>query len=366
MRRPIIYFSLAISLGVLLWFIVAWKTFLTTPLIPPHQSVDYVLKPGATIKTLAFDLQQQHLTTHPDFLILLAYAKGITKNLKAGEYLFTPGATPSLVLQQIAAGKVILRRFTLIEGWTFKQLLNAINNNPYLTHTINTMATAQIIAALGLPPENPEGLFLPATYHFTKGLSDIALLHILNQSMSKQLALAWQQRATDLPYRTPYEALTAASLIEKETAQPAERPIIAGVLIRRMQKNMPLQIDSTLIYGLGANYDGKLNRNSLAEDTLYNTYLHRGLPPTPIAMPSLQAIQAVLHPDHSDALYFVAKGNGTHQFSATLPAQNSAVTAYQIDIHFPKIGKRLYNRDCTPLWYLSVTLQNFFPCKIIL
>lgn len=363
MRKLTLYFGLAILLGALLGIGAAWQNFLQTPLLAPNQSLDYVFEPGSSIKTLANDLHAKGVVQHPNFLILLAYIKGANKKLQAGEYLFLSGITPTQLLNQMVAGKTNFHRFTIIEGWTFKQLLTALNNNPHVVHTINnTMSTAEIMNALGVPPRNPEGLFFPASYPFTIKTTDITLLQKAYQKMSIALNKAWQQRAAGLPYQTPYDALIAASLVEKETAQPTERPIIAGVLLRRLNSNMPLQIDSTLIYGLGDSYTGKLNRLSLQQDTLYNTYLHRGLPPTPIAMPSLQAIQAVLHPDNSMIMYFVAKGDGTHQFSTTLQDQSQAVINYQINMDFPKFAKRMNNRMCIRPWYLSTVLQGLIVC----
>jgi len=365
MRKLIFSFIVGVLLGIGFWFGTAWKTFLTTAVVSSNQPLHYILKPGSSIRTLASDLQDKSVLDNTNFFILLAYLKNTTQKLKAGEYLFLPGTTPGQLLDQIVAGKVILHRFVFIEGWTFKQLLNAINNDPHLIHTFYGLNSIAVVDKLDLPLRNPEGLFLPATYYFTLGTTDVGLLQTAYQKMADALAKLWQQRANNLPYQTPYEALIAASMIEKETAQARERPVIAGVLVRRLKSNMLLQIDSTLIYGLGENYPGKLNRTALAQDTLYNTYLHHGLPPTPIAMPGLASIQAALHPDKTTLLYFVAKGDGTHQFSTTLQAQNQAVTRFQIKTNFPKIGKRLYTHLCAHPWYLSRKLQNLFiRCQI--
>lgn len=367
MRKLILSFFLAILLGAGFGFGAAWKTFLETPIIANNQPpFDYVLKSGASIKTLAYDLSHQGVLEHPNFLILLGYAKNVARKLQAGEYSIAPGTTPAQLLDQIASGKAVFRRFTIVEGWTFKQILTALNRDPHIAHMLMTTNPTEIMNKLGVPPRNPEGLFLPDTYHYTPGTTDITLLKMAYQKMAETLTKSWQQRAANLPYNTPYEALIAASLIEKETSQATERPIIAGVLVRRLNNNMPLQIDSTLIYGLGNNYTGKLDRASLKQDTLYNTYLHRGLPPTPIAMPGLQSLQAALHPDNSDMMYFVAKGDGTHQFSNTLQAQSQAVTVYQIKMLFPVIGKRMNNHTCKRSWYASEMLQNLLPCANVL
>lgn len=368
MRKLILSFLLAVLLGTIFAVGSVWNNFLRTPIIASTQpSVDYVLKPGASIKTLSYDLYHQGVLDHPNFLILLGYLKNVARKLQAGEYNIAPGTTPSQLLEQIASGRAVFHRFTLIEGWTFKQVLAALNRDTHIAHMLNTTNPGEIMSKIGAPPRNPEGLFMPNTYHYTPGTTDITLLKMSYQKMSAALAKAWENRAANLPYKTPYDALIAASLIEKETSKASERPVIAGVLLRRLDNNMPLQIDSTLIYGLGEQYSGKLDRTGLKQDTLYNTYLHRGLPPTPIAMPSLQAIQAALHPDNtSDALYFVSKGNGTHEFSETLQAQSQAVTEYQIKLIYPIIGKRMNVHACQSLWYVSDTLQKVLPCTILL
>lgn len=345
--------------------IQAYKAFLETPLIT-KVPVNYVLVPGTSVRTFAVDLQKKGLLNKPLFLVVLAYSKNIEKHLKAGEYLFIPGMTPAQVLDQMAAGKVVQHKFTIVEGWTFNQLLVALNKEPLLNHTLATETPALIAAKLKLSAINPEGWFFPATYNFTMGSTDIALLTQAHQLMTTKLNSAWEKRATDAPYKTLYDALIAASLVEKESAQPKERPMIAGVLVKRLQLNMPLQIDSTVIYGLGNAYTGKIHSADLKQDTPYNTYTRKGLPPTPIAMPSADSIQAALHPIVTDALYFVAKGDGTHQFSSNLNEHNHAVTSYQIDIVLPNVGKKAEKMKCPQFWYIPDSLQPLFSidCQI--
>jgi UPF0755 protein len=351
-----------ILIGVALWFAFVYASFLDTPIVPVKgQSFDYVLKRGSSIKTLAYDLHSFGFLKKPDLLIILAYVQGTVGKLQAGEYHFPPGIKPAQLLEQIAAGKVYYHKLRLIEGTTFAQFILVLENNPWLLHTLHGLSLVTIMEKLGLPPRNPEGLFFPATYYFTKDTTDAEILETAYQTMSEQLMHQWQSRASNLPYKTPYDTLIAASLIEKETNLGSERPQVAGVLVRRLEKNMRLQIDSTVIYGLGAAYTGSLHRTDLSEDTPYNTYLHKGLPPTPIAMPSLQSITAALHPAAGDSLYFVAKGSSGHQFSATLTAHNQAVNNYQINWQYPKIGKRFNTRPCHYFWYLSSKLQNLFP-----
>lgn len=365
MRKTYLWFFLAIIFSVLLGFSISWYHFLNTPIISSkNQAFDYALKSGSSIKTLAFDLNRKKLITHPTYLILLAYQKGVTKKLKAGEYTFAAGTKPWDLLQKIVAGEVNYHRFTIIEGWTFKQIINALNKTPDIVHTLAGLNSTQIMDRLNLSAQNPEGLFFPATYPYMKGATDLSLLTMAHRTMNDVLSKAWHQRALNLPYETAYQALIAASLIEKETAQKNERPIIAGVIVRRLEKNMPLQIDATVIYGLGNAYTGKLTIADLRKNTVYNTYTIHGLPPTPIAMPGAASIEAALHPDNTDVIYYVAKGDGTHRFSATLQQQNAAVKTYQIDMHYPKVGLRNQKYSCKRIWYLPTTVQKLLDCNL--
>jgi UPF0755 protein len=352
---------IALVLSIFLsYFAVQYRRFLITPL-SKTDVIHYVLKPGSSMHRLVDDLTAQGFLKHPRFFYFLAYSKGATNKLKTGEYLFDPGTTPYQMLEQMLAGDVILHRFTIVEGWTFQQLLTALQALPYVAHTLNQTSTEQVLANLGLSPENPEGLFFPATYYFSLGAKDTDLLKWSYQLLEKKLNQEWLKRANNLPYKTAYEALIAASLVEKETAIPKERPMIAGVIARRLQKEMPLQIDASIIYGLGVHYTGKLTVEDLRKDTPYNTYTRRGLPLTPIGMPSLNSIEATLHPDHSQNLYFVAKGDGSHQFSSNLTEHNRAVQIYQLDVRYPIIRKK--TKSCQSLWYLSKRMKSLF-CQL--
>jgi UPF0755 protein len=344
----------------LTYFTVQYYRFLITPL-SKTQTIHYLLEPGSSVHRLVEDFQAQGFITHPRFFLFLAYSKGATNKLKTGEYIFDPGTTPSQLLEQMRAGDVILHRFTLVEGWTFQQVIAALQTLPYVKHTLDLRSSEQVLATLGLPPQNPEGLFFPATYYFSLGAKDTDLLKWSYQLLDKKLHQKWLTRESDLPYKTPYEALIAASLVEKETAIPKERPMIAGVIARRLQKGMPLQIDASIIYGLGNHYTGKLTVEDLRKDTPYNTYTRRGLPPTPIAIPSLTSIEAVLHSDHSENLYFVAKGDGSHQFSSNLVEHNRAVQRYQLDTRYPQLRKK--GRNCQSLWYVSKQMKSLF-CRL--
>lgn len=357
-RRLTLCAIVVLILSVFLtYFAVQYHRFLITPL-SKTQTIHYIFEPGSSVHRLINELHAQGFMQHPRFFLLLSYWKSTTNKLKTGEYLFDPGTTPTQLLEQMRAGNVILHRFTIVEGWTFQQLITALNTLPYVKHKLNHVSAEQVLANLGLPPENPEGLFFPATYYFSLGAKDTDLLKWSYQLLEKKLNQAWLTRETCLPYKTRYDALIAASLVEKETAIPKERPMIAGVITRRLQKGIPLQIDASIIYGLGSHYMGKLTIDDLRKDTPYNTYTRRGLPPTPIAIPSLISIDAVLHPDHSQNLYFVAKGDGSHQFSSNLREHNRAVQVYQLDTHYPTIKKR--TKNCQSLWYLSQKMKSLF------
>lgn len=359
MHKRLTLIALVVVIFLCSYFVSHYHRFLVTSL-NPTQTLHIVFEPGSSVHHLVTDLQALGAMPHPRFFLFLAYVKGATNKLKTGEYQFDPGTTPGQLLDQMLAGKAIFHRFTIVEGWTFQQLISALNSLPYVKHQLNRVSPEQILANLGLPAQNPEGLFYPATYYFSAGAKDSDLLKWSYQLMEKKLQTAWKDRAAGLPYKTSYQALIAASLVEKETAIAKERPMIAGVIVRRLQAGIPLQIDSSIIYGLGVHYIGKLNIEDLHKDTPYNTYTRRGLPPTPIANPSFASIVAALHPDHSQNLYFVAKGDGSHQFSAGLTEHNWAVQRYQLDQRYPIIKKR---RSCQSLWYLSKSMRVFF-CKL--
>jgi UPF0755 protein len=250
--------------------------------------------------------------------------------IQAGTYRIMTGTTPPALLKQIVEGRVAQFGLTLVEGWNIYQVMDAIERSDSLKHTLRGMSNAQIMERLGRPAEHPEGRFFPETYKFPKGLTDLAFLQRAYRLMEERLAYEWEQREPGLPYKSPYEALIMASIVEKETGLASERRQIAGVFVRRLKKGMRLQTDPTVIYGLGVGFDGNLRRRDLLADNPYNTYRKAGLPPTPIAMPGADAIHAALHPAPGNALYFVARGDGSHHFSATLEEHNGAVIKYQL------------------------------------
>lgn len=250
-------------------------------------------------------------------------------DIKAGEYRVVQSATPASLLQQITQGDVVRYQAQLIEGWTYRQALQHLHSLEHLEPRLAGLDWPAQQQLLGMHEPHPEGWFFPDTYQYQKGDSDIAVLKQAYQKQQAVLAELWQHRAESLPYDSPYDALIMASIVEKETAIDSEREQIAGVFVRRLEKRMRLQTDPTVIYGLGERFQGNLTRRHLQQSTPYNTYMIRGLPPTPIALPGRRAIYASLHPDSSSNLYFVAKGDGYHQFSETLEQHNAAVRKYQ-------------------------------------
>jgi UPF0755 protein len=302
---------------------------LQTPLTV-KQNERFSITPGSSIHSVASKLHARGILAHPNFFVLLAFLEGNTKHIKAGEYQIEPGTTPKKLLIKLVKGQVLLHPLTIVEGWTLKQVLLTTAANPYLVHTVHTVNLDILSQKLGNQEDNLEGFLYPDTYLFAAGVNDIVILHHAFSTMQRYLDKAWQQRAAGLPYQNTYQALIVASLIEKETARPEERAKIAGVIIRRLQKHMLLQIDASVIYGLGELYTGKLTASDLKKENPYNTYLRKGLPPTPIAMPSSSSIQAALHPALGDELYYVAKGDGSHEFTNTLTDHHKAIQQYRI------------------------------------
>ncbi len=317
---------LTLTGGTLAWRIDRW---LDRPL-RLDAPLTYELAPGSNFIRVVNDLARQGIVDEPRWLRWYARLSGQASRIKAGEYRFEPGLTPRQLLRELVQGRVRQYSLTLIEGWNFRQLKAAVAAHPALRQTLQGLDDAAIMARIGHPGEHPEGRFLPDTYHFPKGTRDTDFLIRAYDAMARVLAEEWAGRAPDLPLKTPYEALILASIVEKETGLASERPAIAGVFIRRLRKGMRLQTDPTVIYGMGEAYRGNIRKRDLLKDTPYNTYRRRGLPPTPIAMPGRAAIHATLHPDDSDNLYFVSRGDGSHQFSATLEEHNRAVIKYQL------------------------------------
>lgn len=296
-----------------------------------EDSLTINLKLGSSIKTLAHDLKQKGLISNTTYLRIWARLKGVTNKLKAGEYRLDSGTSLSELLDKMASGKVEQYKLTLLEGWTFKEMIEEVNRHPQIIHTISGLSPEEIMSKLGHDNEHPEGRFYPDTYFIHKNTRDTEFLKRSYNQMKNTLQTQWQHHDDTLPLKNAYEALILASIVEKESAVADERSIIAGVFINRLRKKMRLQTDPTVIYGMGDAYDGDIRFRDLRRDTPYNTYTRHGLPPTPIAMPGLAAIKAVMHPADVDALYFVAFGDGTgrHHFSSNLHDHEKAVDQYQ-------------------------------------
>ena len=323
--------ALVLVLGPALGVVCAdYRAFLGTPLGVSTDGLVLEVRSGMSVRDIAGELRRQPGVLR-SALYLEAYARlnGLAPRLKVGEYAIAPGTTPRGLLEQIVAGRVVQHTLTVVDGWTFRQLRQALAAHPKIGQTLREASDAEVMAKLGRPGEHPEGRFFPDTYHFPAGTTDEAFLRRAQAAMERRLNEVWGRRAPDSPLSDPYQALILASIVEKETPLPAERPAIAGVFARRLRKGMPLQADPTVIYGLGAAFDGNLRRQDLAGDTPYNTYTHKGLPPTPIALPGGDSLSAAVNPAPGDALYFVATGEGGHVFSATLEEHNRAVRRYQ-------------------------------------
>lgn len=314
------------------WYVYDdYRHFSTSALKPLTESTTIEVPLGTSLPGILRVIEQRGVRAgNPWYWRALARELHVAGKLHAGEYALDPGITPVQLLHKLAAGDVVQHRFTIVEGWTFRQLRMALAQAPVLVQSVTTLDDGEIMSRLGAPGALAEGWFLPETYSFVKGMSDLDLLRHAHDDMTKLLDRLWTGHPSDFVLDSPYQLLTLASIVEKETAQPAERPQIAAVFLRRLRMHMLLQTDPAVIYGLGARYDGKIHRRDLDADTPYNTYTRAGLPPTPIALPGKAALEAVMHPADTDALYFVARGDGTHEFSKTLDAHNQAVARYQL------------------------------------
>lgn len=314
------------------WFTIVWYHFIYMPIctVGERQEVATVkIPPGAGVRYLAYHLFQGGFIKHPKIFILLARFTKDTPLLKLGEYQITRNLTAQKLLDNIVAGKVKQGTVTFIEGWTFRQVKEALTAESHILHTINELSDQQIMAKLGDNQGHPEGLFFPDTYFFNWGESDFQILHQAYDRMKIILNKAWHSRSKNLPYKNSYQALIVASLIEKEAALSKERPEIAGVILRRLKKRIPLQVDPTVLYGLGLPYDRPITKEDLVSHTPYNTYQNYGLPPTPIDIPSRESILAALNPTPGRTFYYVARGDGSHIFSVTYQAHRKAVKRYQ-------------------------------------
>jgi len=293
------------------------------------EAIEFTITPGSGAHAAGQQIAEAGVPMQPLLFNLLARVTNKSGRLKAGAYELKPGTTPLRLIEQLVRGEFAQEQLTIIEGWSFRQMRAAIAAHKGLKHDTIALTDAEVMSAIASEFKTPEGLFFPDTYLFAKNASDLQIYRQAHAMMLSHLNEAWDKRDPALPYKTPYEALTMASIVEKETGQKSERGMIAGVFVNRLKIGMMLQTDPTVIYGMGNKYDGKIHKKDLETDTPYNTYTRTGLPPTPIALPGVQSLSAALSPAKTPALYFVSKGNGTSKFSDNLTDHNRAVNQYQ-------------------------------------
>lgn len=314
--------------GVLLF--TGWLAYqLNVPVQPPTVPYEFSIKPGSSLKSIAKQLADAGILPDMWSFVLLSRVMGVASSVKAGDYEIGRSISPLQLLERITSGDINQTEIRFIEGWTFSQLRQTLDEHPALRHDTAGLTSGKILQLIGATETAAEGLFFPDTYFFARGSSDVAILKRAYHVMQNHMAKAWAERSADLPLASPYEALILASIVEKETGKESDRGLVAGVFLNRLRLNMLLQTDPTVIYGLGDKFDGNLRKKDLLTDQEYNTYTRRGLPPTPIALPGLASIQAVFNPATTKALYFVGKGKGESHFSNDLAEHNRAVSRYQ-------------------------------------
>ena len=323
-RRLLVWILL---LAIVFGGALAW--WLHAPLPMGAEPLELAIEPGTPPRAIARDIEQAGVRVDARILFAWFRLSGKVREIKAGNYEIPPGTTPLTLLDKLVRGEESLRTLTLLEGWTFRQVRAALAREEQLRHDTAALADAEIMERLGRPGVHPEGRFFPDTYTYAKGSSELAVLRRALHAMDRRLDAAWAQRASDTPLKSADEALILASIVEKETGRTADRAQIAGVFSNRLRTGMLLQTDPTVIYGLGEKFDGNLRRKDLQTDTPWNTYTRTGLPPTPIAMPGKASLLAAVQPERTRALYFVARGDGSSHFSATLDEHNRAVNRFQ-------------------------------------
>ncbi len=309
--------------------VMAWRWY-EHALPVPDERVEVRIAPGASARAIARQLRAAGVLVNEEMFVAAARASDATQSLRAGRYEITRGMTVHQLIEKLRRGDVLREKLTIVEGWTYREMRAALAATPELRPDSAKLSDADLLKALGATETHPEGLFAPDTYLFDPGSSDLDLLRSAYRAQAAALAQAWEQRAPTLPLKSPYELLILASIIEKETGQAAERDMVAGVFVNRLRIGMRLQTDPTVIYGLGSKFDGNLRKRDLLADGPYNSYTRAGLPPTPIALPGRASLRAAINPAATRALYFVARGDGTSQFSETLADHNRAVARYQL------------------------------------
>lgn len=323
--RQLILLSVLAGLGLAGW--LAW--FATQPMPLAESPLDFSVRAGSGLRSAAQQLADAGVGFEPWQFSLLGRLAGKAAEIKAGSYEISAGITPWELLRKLTRGDVSQAEIVFVEGKTFRDLRAVLDAHPDVRHDTAGLSNRDILAHLGVPESHPEGLFFPDTYLFPKQGSDLDILRRAYRTTQARLTEEWENRDRSVPYATPYEALIMASIVEKETGYPADRGKVASVFVNRLRSGMLLQTDPTVIYGMGENFDGNIRKRDLNTDTAYNTYTRPGLPPTPISMPGLASIQAALRPPVTDLFYFVARGDGSSQFSRSLDEHNRAVARYQ-------------------------------------
>jgi UPF0755 protein len=318
----IIVFSMLCAAAMTFW---AYQSIIGGEEAP----IEFSIKSGSSVRSSAQQIAASGVPVNSILLAFLARISGKSAKLKAGNYELKPGTTPLALIDQLVRGEFAQESLAIIEGWSFKQMRQAIAEHPSLKHDTAALTDKELLAKITTQYRMPEGLFFPDTYLFAKGASDLQIYRQAHAVLLKRLDDAWSERAPSLPYKSPYEALIMASIVEKETGQKSERNMIAAVFVNRLKRGMLLQTDPTVIYGMGDKFQGNIRKHDLETDTPYNTYTRAGLPPTPIALPGVEALRAAMNPANSTALYFVSRGNGTSEFSNNLNDHNRAVNKYQ-------------------------------------
>ncbi|WP_288381596.1 endolytic transglycosylase MltG [uncultured Massilia sp.] len=300
-----------------------------SPLTTAPPVIEFTITPGSGVGAAAQQMAKAGVPVNPQLFNILARVTGQAGRIKAGSYELKPDTSPRRLLTQLVRGEFAQESITIVEGWTFRQMRAAIQAHQRLRHDTVGLSDEELMKKVSTEYTKPEGLFFPDTYLFAKGSSELAIYKQAHQAMLNHLKAAWETRDPSLPYKNRYEALTMASIIEKETGQKSERTMIAGVFVNRLRTGMMLQTDPAVIYGMGTSFVGDIRKKDLMTDTPYNTYTRAGLPPTPISLPGIQSLSAALAPARTQALYFVARGDGTSQFSDNLNDHNRAVNQYQ-------------------------------------
>ncbi|KAA0911020.1 endolytic transglycosylase MltG [Pusillimonas sp. ANT_WB101] len=300
----------------------------TSPVTMQQERIDYIVAPGASPRAVARLMLKSGIDVNEEGFVLLARLSGLDKQIQAGAYEALQGDSPRRLLERMVNGDMTQARLTLVEGWTYQRIRQALREAPQVKQTLEGVTDQQLLKQLGAEQQAPEGLFYPDTYVFVPGSSDFEILRRAYEAHETMLTTLWAERDPKLPLTSPYEALVLASIVEKETGHEQDRRRVAGVFINRLRLGMPLQTDPTVIYGMGEAYQGRIRKKDLTTDTAWNTYTRAGLPPTPIASPGRAALAAVVHPESHDFLYFVSRGDGTSEFSSNLASHNRAVSKY--------------------------------------